>query len=47
MIKGFADLFMIFETKLNGSFPGGQFLIEGYHTLFRIDQNGKGCGILL
>ena len=47
MIKGFADVFIISETKLDGSFPGGQFFIKGYHTPFKFDRNGNGGGILL
>ena len=47
MIKGFVDVFTISETKLDDSFPGGQFFIEGYHTSFRFERNGKGGGILL
>ena len=46
-IKGFVDAFMISETKLDESFPGGQFFIEGYHTHFRFDRNENGGGILL
>ena len=34
LIKGFVDVFMISETKLDDSFPEGQFFIDGYHTLF-------------
>ena len=47
MIKGFVDMFMIPETKLDDSFPGGQFFIEGYHTPFRFDRNGNAGGILI
>ena len=47
MIKGFDDVFMISETKLDESFPGGPFFIEVYHTTFMFDQNGNGSGILL
>ena len=28
MIKGFLNGFMVSETKVDGSFPGGQFFIE-------------------
>ena len=38
---------MISETKLENSFPGGQFFIDGYHTPFRYDRNGNSGGILL
>ena len=47
MIKGFVDMFMISQTKLDDSFPGGQFFIEGYHTPFRFDRNGNAGGILI
>ena len=38
---------MISETKLDESFPIGQFLIDGYTVPFRFDRNGNGGGILL
>ena len=38
---------MIFETKLDDSFPQGQFLIDGFHSPFRFDRNKSGGGILL
>ena len=47
LIKGFVNVFMISETKLDDSFPEGQFSIDGYHTPFRYDRNGNGGGILL
>ena len=47
MIKGFAGVFIISETKLDNSSTGGQFFIEGYHTRFRFDRNGNSGGILL
>ena len=46
-IKGSIDIFMISETKLDDSFPQGQFLIEGFHSPFRFDRNKTGGGILL
>ena len=36
------DVFLISKTKLNDSFPQGQFLIDGYHVPFRIDRNDRG-----
>ena len=36
-VKGSVDILM--ETKLNDSFPEGQFLIEGFHSPFRFDCN--------
>ena len=46
-MKGFVDVFMISETKLDDIFPEGQFFIDGYHTPFRYDRNGNGGGSLL
>ena len=46
-IKGNVDLLMISETKIDDSFPVGQFLIEGFCTPYRLDRNLKGGGILL
>ena len=42
LIKGFADVFMISEIKLDDSCPEGQFLIHGYHVPIRYDRNGNG-----
>ena len=41
-IKGSIDVLMISETKLDESFPDGQFLIEGHHATFRFDRNKYG-----
>ena len=38
---------MISESKLDDSFPHGQFLIDGFNTLFTFDRNKNGGGILL
>ena len=38
---------MISESKLNDSFPHGQFFIDGFQTPFRSDRNKNGGGILL
>ena len=38
-VKGSIDILMVSETKLNDSFPEGQFLIEGFHSPFRFDCN--------
>ena len=38
---------MISESKLDDSFPHGQFLIDGFNTLFRFDLNKNEGGILL
>ena len=41
------DILMISETKIDASFPKGEFLLNGYSTLFRLDRNAYGGGILL
>ena len=46
-IKGNVDVLMISETKIDDSFPVGQFLIEGFCTPYSLDRNSKGGGILL
>ena len=44
-IKGYVDVLMISETKIDDSFPVGQFLIEGFCTPYGLDYNSKGGGI--
>ena len=46
-IKGTIDVLKISETKIDDSFPIGQFLIEGFCTPYRLDRNSKGEGFLL
>ena len=41
------DILMITETKLDDSFRVSQFVIDGFSTTFRLDQNKNGGGILL
>ena len=38
---------LISETKLDNSFPNGQFLIKGCSTPYRLDGNAQGGRILL
>ena len=45
--KGLIDILMVSETKLDDSFPEGQFLIDGFHSPFRFDRNKNGGGIML
>ena len=40
-------IFSVSETKLNESFPVGQFCIDGYSEPFRLDKNDKSGGILV
>ena len=46
-IKGNVDILMISETKLDDSFPMGQFLIDNFSEPIRLDRNKNGGGILL
>ena len=41
------DVLMIAETKIDASFPTGQFSIEGFATPFRLDRNANGGGLLV
>ena len=36
------DILMISETKIDASFPIGQFLLNSYSTSFRLDRNAHG-----
>ena len=47
IIKDRIDIFLVSETKIDKSFPVGQFLIDGYSTPFRLDRNQRGGGLLL
>jgi hypothetical protein len=38
---------MISETKLDYSFPSGQFSLDGFSTPIRLDRNKNGGGIML
>ena len=38
---------MISETKIDESFPKGDFLIEGFSTPYRLDRDSKDGGIML
>ena len=46
-IKSNIDVLLVSETKIDGSFPIGNFLIEGFSTLYRLDQNSNGGGLML
>ena len=47
LIGGEIDILMISETKLDTTFPTNQFFIQGYSTVYRLDRNDKGGGIML
>ena len=46
-IKGNVDVLVISETKLDDSFPTGQFKIQGYASPFRLDRDENGGGIMV
>ena len=46
-ITGNTDILMVSETKLDESFPIGQFFIEGFGITYRVDRNANGGGIML
>ena len=37
---------MISETKVENSFPDGQFFLNSFGTSFRLDRNRNGGGII-
>ena len=39
------DIITIQETKLDASYPAGQFLIDGYSQPYRLDRNRNGGGV--
>ena len=41
------DIIIIQETKLDNTFPNGQFLLEGYLPPFRKDRDSRGGGVLV
>ena len=41
------DILVITETKLDESFPKGQFVLDGFSTPYRLDRNCHGGGILM
>ena len=47
IVKDNVDILMISESKLDDSFPDGQFLLAGYGKQFRLDRNRNGGGIML
>ena len=46
-VKGKIVVLMISETKIDESFPKGNFLIEGFSTPCRLGRDSKGRGIML
>ena len=47
IIKNNIDVLIVTETKLDSSFPSGQFLIDGFAKSFRRDRNKNGGGVMI
>ena len=41
------DILTIQETKLDSSYPEGQFLIDGYSVPYRLDRDRHGGGVMI
>ena len=39
LVQGKLDILVVTETKLDSSFPKGQFMIEGFLEPYRFDRN--------
>ena len=46
-ITKYVDILLLSETKLDDSFPTGQFSLNGYSKPYRLDRSSNGGGILL
>ena len=46
-INKYVDIPLLSETKLDDSFPTGQFSLNGYSKPYRLDRSSNGGGILL
>ena len=47
IIKNSVDVLVVTETKLDSSFPNGQFSIDGFTRPFRRDRNKNGGGVMI
>ena len=47
IVSGNLDILVVTESKLDISFPVGQFYIEGYSPPFRLDRSANGGGVLV
>ena len=47
LIKGYIDILLVSETKIDSSFPTPQFLMPGFLPPFRLDRSKNGGGLLL
>ena len=47
VIENNIDVLLISETKLDASFPSGQFILDGFTPPYRPDRTQRGGGIML
>ena len=47
IIGDYLDILIIQETKLDSSFPEGQFMINGYTKPYRLDRDHYGGGVMI
>ena len=47
LIRGKIDVLLMSETKIDDSFPKGQFLIDGFSAPYRLDRSCQGGGLML
>ena len=47
LIRSKIDVLLISETKIDDSFPKGQFLMDGFSAPYRLDRNCQGGGLML
>ena len=47
VMKNTLDVLILQETKLDSSFPPGQFILEGYSQPYRLDRNRNGGGVMI
>ena len=40
-------MLLVSKTKIDDSFPQGQFVIDGFSALYRLDLNCLSCGLML
>ena len=43
----YGDILVLTETKLDGSFPTSQFMVDGFSMPYRQDRNRNGGGIMI
>ena len=46
-VKGYIDVLMVSEAKINDSFPVDNFVLNGFSTPYRSDRDSNGGRIML